>query len=1550
MNAVIRKSTALLVVLLMIVSLLPTSVFAAEKQMNLNVSSATGCPGEDVAVRLELSNNPGIASLKIKVHYDDTNLTLKSVAFAEGFGAYVTAPEPYTNPQTISFVSPLETVDKDGLFATLTFTISEDATEDVLCPVTVTYDEDDVFDGDFSNVELIINQGSIGIFHGLPGDINGDKSVNNKDAIMLFRYIAGWSVAADHAALDCNGDGKINNKDAITLFRYVAGWANISLHYGAVCQHTLEAVSETPASCTEAGNIAYWHCTICGKYFSDANATREIALAETLVGALGHDWVVVPGYPAQPGVPGLTDGESCQRCGLVKTAQVEIPALPSETHNIIFELANGDPYLQTQVANGILTNPNPSTFNESAELNLLNPAVNGYLFQGWYDLPSGGNLVRKIERGTTYDVQLYAHWEKIAYSVQYKSSLFVDRDHDTYTVDTGLVLPTPKLSSYVFTGWADEQGKLYPSKTIPVGSTGNIILDANWTSERNKTWTKLNLDEPIIEEDPEENKLYFVYEIGEIQNVPLYTVKDFGYINEGGIERSETTTYTATVTQGVAENISKTVARATTESSNWTLSNGWNESTEIDQDWAAEHGMTTEEAITRAQSDSHNWNVSTSKNGSTDTTHLETNQNGWENSAKINSSNTDSHTDKVNASVSASAGVKAPGVSASVEASVSAEESDTSTHSSGMEIGGSKNNTDINTDSTVTSSGWSNSSSYGGSSTSSTSTTASTAISDKITQKYHYGTGYTSTHTSGESQGLTSSRSDQDQWSNSVTWNTAEGIEVTSSWTTKSAKGGYHRWIVAGTAHVFAVVGYDMSNKDYFVYTYTVMDDETHEFEDFSYVSNSYNDQENGVISFEVPYEVSDYVANRTVYSEGLKVNQSTGVITGYTGTDNCVVIPEYMNVGNGDVVKITGLKEGVFENNTNISAVVLSDFITEIPDNAFKGCSSLLGVIGGSITKIGNNAFDGCVSMTDCAIRTKITSLGSNAFHGVDRVFANCLNEQVAIAAAGCGANKICLYLNYMDSPDRMAGKTIEIPAGTQYFEVNGGGRTYNDLTIISDADETVLNKTNLAGIGSIPLQTSSPNVTLNQSSVSASGIAVVLKAPNTNLALQGTITISSSNGNALLCKNTTLSELNPMVDGSLVVHDKALVCGEIQNKNYISSAIYEYIDETAFENLLHSYTLYFDANGGTCSETSRVVANSTRIGTLPVPTLQYHSFDGWFLEDGTQVTEDTVFSDGVDVTVYAHWTLNSFVITFNKNDDTTDPTDLSQTSLRGYCGQALGTLPTPTRPHHDFLGWYTAVDGGDEVTASTVYTVAQDRTLYARWQLKATVGWIKASELPSGGRVVSRKWTYTKTTKTESRETSLAGYTQTGSYWVQSGSGSVNYASFPSGFDTGHWIYTSFNKSALSASETATTKRTVSNAWAGYVYWHWMYDTSNANGTSGRAIYNQKGTASANGFYYKYFGAWTSATSYTDGGTGYCCNLGIRNYIRSDMTSWNDCQGATRWFRFDYYKSSYVDYYKMFQYQKVENLESTTQVTAGTNGNVTISNVVEWVMYIPE
>ncbi|MBQ8910443.1 MAG: hypothetical protein IJY91_05320 [Oscillospiraceae bacterium] len=197
------------------------------------------------------------------------------------------------------------------------------------------------------------------------------------------------------------------------------------------------------------------------------------------------------------------------------------------------------------------------------------------------------------------------------------------------------------------------------------------------------------------------------------------------------------------------------------------------------------------------------------------------------------------------------------------------------------------------------------------------------------------------------------------------------------------------------------------------------------------------------------------------------------------------------------------------------------------------------------------------------------------------------------------------------------------------------------------------------------------------------------------------------------------------------------------------------------------------------------------------------------------------------------------------------------------------------------------------------------------------------------------------------------MDGYTQVGSYWVESGKGSKNYSPyFPSTFNTSHWIYTSFAKAALSGYETETTKRVVTNNWAGYVYWHWMYNAGSYSTVLNRRISDRQGqydeygnSGSGTKYYaYNYFYAFTSTANCPYLGKDYCCSRNQESYNCHDILP-ADKSGifTPRFFRFSYYVSNYVDYYKMFQYQKVEQLESETQIEASD----TVSNVQEWVQY---
>ena len=113
-----------------------------------------------VDVVISVANNPGISSLKFDVTYDDV-LTLSNVTFDSAFGAYVTAPTPYTSPQTITCISPLAEIAVSGKFATLTFDIADTVKADTIANISLTLYDDEIYDGDFAAVKFEVFNGTV---------------------------------------------------------------------------------------------------------------------------------------------------------------------------------------------------------------------------------------------------------------------------------------------------------------------------------------------------------------------------------------------------------------------------------------------------------------------------------------------------------------------------------------------------------------------------------------------------------------------------------------------------------------------------------------------------------------------------------------------------------------------------------------------------------------------------------------------------------------------------------------------------------------------------------------------------------------------------------------------------------------------------------------------------------------------------------------------------------------------------------------------------------------------------------------------------------------------------------------------------------------------------------------------------------------------------------------------------------------------------------------------------------------------------------------------
>ena len=134
------------------------------------------------------------------------------------------------------------------------------------------------------------------------------------------------------------------------------------------------------------------------------------------------------------------------------------------------------------------------------------------------------------------------------------------------------------------------------------------------------------------------------------------------------------------------------------------------------------------------------------------------------------------------------------------------------------------------------------------------------------------------------------------------------------------------------------------------------------------------------------------------------------------------------------------------------------------------------------------------------------------------------------------------------------------------------------------------------------------------------------------------------------------------------------------------------------------------FDSNGGSVVSSQQVKYGSKVVKPAD-PTRSGYTFDGWYTAKSGGSKYD--FNQPVTgaLTLYAHWTVNSYTLTFDANGGKVSPA-----SRKVRYGAKYGDLPTPTRSGYTFDGWCTAKSGGSKVSGDAVMG-AGDVTVYARW-----------------------------------------------------------------------------------------------------------------------------------------------------------------------------------------------------------------------------------------
>lgn len=159
-------------------------------------------------------------------------------------------------------------------------------------------------------------------------------------------------------------------------------------------------------------------------------------------------------------------------------------------------------------------------------------------------------------------------------------------------------------------------------------------------------------------------------------------------------------------------------------------------------------------------------------------------------------------------------------------------------------------------------------------------------------------------------------------------------------------------------------------------------------------------------------------------------------------------------------------------------------------------------------------------------------------------------------------------------------------------------------------------------------------------------------------------------------------------------------------------------YMDASGEITILDAvYNVTLNTNGGVLANESDNITNYTHgtVVTLPTPTQVGYKFEGWYENKdftGNKVTMITADSEG-DKVYYAKWIAETYAISYELNDGIIADGE----NVTSYTYGVGATLPTPTKAHYKFGGWYEKSDFSGESVKTIRTNEIGAKTYYAKW-----------------------------------------------------------------------------------------------------------------------------------------------------------------------------------------------------------------------------------------
>lgn len=207
------------------------------------------------------------------------------------------------------------------------------------------------------------------------------------------------------------------------------------------------------------------------------------------------------------------------------------------------------------------------------------------------------------------------------------------------------------------------------------------------------------------------------------------------------------------------------------------------------------------------------------------------------------------------------------------------------------------------------------------------------------------------------------------------------------------------------------------------------------------------------------------------------------------------------------------------------------------------------------------------------------------------------------------------------------------------------------------------------------------------------------------------GAIVTFKINGETYISLSAVLVLLPEIVDNGANFSFSGWYADTYLTQKFNSSIITE--DKTLYSlyGVLVNITLDINYEGYDALPYLKVAVFNCSYGEFPSPNRVGYTLIGWFTAKNESVTSSDVVKDSSDHVLYARWTPSNYTITFNASGGAVTPVSKVVTF-----GNAYGTLPTPNREGHTFVGWIS--EGNKYVENGTIVSTAKNHTIHAQWK----------------------------------------------------------------------------------------------------------------------------------------------------------------------------------------------------------------------------------------